>query len=154
MTKNIGMRLVAAVLLTAVLAGCASARGQAAAPAAQVAAETSSPVMTPDQTACTAGIDAFNAMARPLTGHDASGTVAAAQQWSAVLVGITGSPWVSGDVNGAIGTEAADISDAGAAAVEVQSGWPWAVVMVPAERQLDTGFAAVQQACQSAGVRT
>lgn len=152
------MKMLAVLLLCCfALAGCASA-SQTAYPAdqgtAQAAANTS---LTPAQTACVSAIDAFNAIAKPLTQHDPAATAMTAQQWSTGLVASANTPGLPSAVATAIAREAGGIADAGIMAEEVQSDpadYPWGTVMTPAERQIDTDFTGVEQVCQAVGVHT
>jgi hypothetical protein len=137
------------------MAGCGSAHQGATTGGAQATAQAAA--LTPSQTACTAGIDAFNAIAKPLIRQDPAATVAAAQQWSTALDAITGAPGLSSAVQAALGREAGGIAGAGITAQEPESdpvSYPWSTVMTPAEQQLDADFSALENACQTVGVHT
>jgi hypothetical protein len=138
------------LLLPAVLlAGCSSSSHPQA---AQVQVTARQP--TPSQGACASGIRAFDVIVGPLTREDPAAT---AQQWSSALAAVANTPGVDTAMATAIATEASDIATAGITAGEVASdpvSYPWASVMPAAEQRLDTGFLALGQACQKAGVHT
>ena len=137
------------------MAGCGSAHQGATTGIATATAQAAA--LTPSQRACTAGIDAFNAIAKPLTRQDPAATVAAVQQWSSALVAITGAPGLSSAVQAALGREAGGISVAGADAEETEydpADYPWDVVVTPGEQQLDADFSALEDTCQTVGVHT
>jgi len=145
--------LVAGAIIAA--AGCGSAYQDATTGIATAAAHAAA--LTPSQTACTTGINAFNAIAKPLTRQDPAATVAAAQQWSSALVAITGAPGLSSAVQAAVGREAGGIAGVGITAQEPESdpvSYPWSTVMPPVEQQLDADFSALETTCQKVGVHT
>jgi len=151
--RTTAFTLVAGAIIAT--AGCGSAHQGATTGTAQATAQAAA--LTPSQRACAAAIEAFNAIAKPLTRQDPAGTVAVAQQWSTALVAITGAPGLSSAVQAALGREAGGIAGVGVTAQEPESdpvSYPWSTVMTPVEQQLDADFSVLENACQTVGVHT